>query len=189
MIAALFVQTGGCYFGLPDVDPWDEPRDARKYDGPHAVVAHPPCARWSTLAAVVEHRYGKMRGDDDGCFASALASVRQWGGVIEHPARSGAWRAFNLPMPYSDGGWQRGMCGGWSCQVDQGNYGHPADKATWLYGFGCELPSLRWHGQWRAPDAKRTDVEHQSRAARILTPLPFRDLLITMARSVKGNPS
>jgi hypothetical protein len=42
MIAALFVQTGGAYFGIEDVDPWDEPRDARKYFGPHPVVAHPP---------------------------------------------------------------------------------------------------------------------------------------------------
>jgi sterol desaturase/sphingolipid hydroxylase (fatty acid hydroxylase superfamily) len=28
-IAALFVETDGCYFGLDGVDPWDEPRDAR----------------------------------------------------------------------------------------------------------------------------------------------------------------
>lgn len=42
MIAALYVQTGGCYFGLPNVDPWDVHRDARKYDGPWPVVAHPP---------------------------------------------------------------------------------------------------------------------------------------------------
>jgi hypothetical protein len=27
MIAALFVETGGCYFNIPDVDPWDEQRD------------------------------------------------------------------------------------------------------------------------------------------------------------------
>ena len=46
MIAALFVETGGCYFGLPNVDPWDRERDARDYAGPHPVVAHPPCARW-----------------------------------------------------------------------------------------------------------------------------------------------
>lgn len=38
MIAALFVATGGCYFGLPDVDPWDVTRDARLYSGPHPVV-------------------------------------------------------------------------------------------------------------------------------------------------------
>ena len=43
MIAALFVHKGGAYFGLPDVDPWDEARDARLYPGPHPVVAHPPC--------------------------------------------------------------------------------------------------------------------------------------------------
>lgn len=27
-IAALFVETGGCYFGIDGVDPWDEARDA-----------------------------------------------------------------------------------------------------------------------------------------------------------------
>jgi hypothetical protein len=42
MIAALFVETGGCYFNLPDVDPWDEPRDARTYNAPWPVVAQPP---------------------------------------------------------------------------------------------------------------------------------------------------
>lgn len=46
MIAALYVARGGCYFGLPDVDPWGEERDARKYAGPWPVVAHPPCERW-----------------------------------------------------------------------------------------------------------------------------------------------
>ena len=44
MVAALYVQRGGAYFGLPDVDPWDEERDARLYPGPHPVVAHPPCS-------------------------------------------------------------------------------------------------------------------------------------------------
>jgi hypothetical protein len=43
IIAALYVETDGCYFGLPDVDPWDEARDARRYDGPHPVVSHTPC--------------------------------------------------------------------------------------------------------------------------------------------------
>ena len=36
MIAALFVEHGGVYYGMPNVDPWDEERDARKYAGPQA---------------------------------------------------------------------------------------------------------------------------------------------------------
>ena len=33
-IAALYVETGGCYFGLPDVDPWDKTRDSVTAAGP-----------------------------------------------------------------------------------------------------------------------------------------------------------
>jgi hypothetical protein len=43
-VAALFVQARGCYYGLDDVDPWGEGRDARLYAGPWPVIAHPPCA-------------------------------------------------------------------------------------------------------------------------------------------------
>lgn len=89
MIAALFVETGGVYFA-PGFDPWDIKRDARLYAGPHPVIAHPPCARWCRLAGLVEKRWGHKRGDDGGCFAAALAAVRRWGGVLEHPAYSDA---------------------------------------------------------------------------------------------------
>ena len=98
MIAALFVQRNGCYKGLADVDPWDETRDATKYAGPWPVVAHPPCQVWCRLAGLVEARWGKKRGEDGGLFASALASVRKWGGVLEHPAYSDAWAAYGLDV-------------------------------------------------------------------------------------------
>lgn len=45
-IAALYVQRNGIYWNRPDIDAWDEQRDARLYDGPLPVVAHPPCQRW-----------------------------------------------------------------------------------------------------------------------------------------------
>lgn len=127
-IAALFVDPRGAYAGLPDVELWDEARDARKYPGPHPVVAHPPCSRWCQLAYINEKRYGHKVGDDGGCFASALASVRRWGGVLEHPAFTYAWPAFGLPRPPRRG-WQRSIDGGWTCQVSQGAYGHRARKA------------------------------------------------------------
>lgn len=80
-VAALYVASRGCYYGLDDVEPWGLPdRDAREYAGPHPVVAHPPCTRWCRLAGLVEARWGYKRGDDGGCFAAALASVRRWGG-------------------------------------------------------------------------------------------------------------
>ena len=108
--AALFVQTGGAYYGLQNVDPWDAQRDARKYDGPHPVVAHPPCQRWGKMwagspAVIARTGVRKQKGDDGGCFASALASVRRWGGVLEHPWGSHAWPHFGIVVPPRTGGW------------------------------------------------------------------------------------
>lgn len=145
MIAALFVAKGGTYYGLDGVDPWDEERDARLYAGPHPVVAHPPCSRWCRLAGLVEARWGHRRGEDGGCFAAALRAVETYGGVLEHPAYSDAWGAFDLPVPLSHGGWVRNLWRpGWACYVEQHRYGHPARKATWLYAVNVELPELRW---------------------------------------------
>ncbi len=33
-VAALYVEKGGVYWDLDDVEPWDEQRDARLYAGP-----------------------------------------------------------------------------------------------------------------------------------------------------------
>lgn len=191
MIAALYVQKGGCYYGLPDVDPWDEERDARLYAGPHPVVAHPPCARWSRLAGLVQARYGLRKGDDGGCFRAALLAVRAWGGVLEHPAETKAWPAFDLPRPMQ-GAWMRTFCGGWVTQVAQSSYGHRAQKLTWLYYFGASMPpALDWS---TAPHTARVSYLQNRGAARVemmghrersATPPAFRDLLLNIARSAK----
>jgi hypothetical protein len=183
MIAALFVETGGCYYGLPGVDPWDKERDARKYDGPHPVVAHPPCERWSQMNRVNASRWGYKMGDDGGCFASALASVRQFGGVLEHPAESLAFPAHGIPIPTSRD-WQRTIDGDWVTEVDQAAYGHRATKRTWLLCSSAVLPPpLIW---------RRTRGTHQiggfdvtlpqlPKKERAKTPKAFRDLLISIA--------
>jgi hypothetical protein len=197
MIAALFVEAGGAYYGIPDVDPWPESRDARLYAGPWPVVAHPPCARWCRLAGLVEARWGHKRGEDGGCFASALASVRRWGGVLEHPAYSDAWAAFGLPIPPRHGGWVRGIEGGWCCHVEQGRYGHPAKKATWLYA--CRLPdypSLRWGSDldtessalvsWCGNHVSSGEMRPRvGKLAAARTPPEFREVLLNLARSVR----
>ena len=198
MIAALFVQRDGCYWDLPDVDPWDEERDARLYAGPWPVVAHPPCARWCLLAGLVEARYGYKRGDDGGCFSSALESVRKWGGVLEHPAWTHAWPAHGLPAPNPRGGWLRTFCGGWVCHVDQGHYGHRARKPTWLYTTVKVPPVLKWGKSADSSAAvslgfsdtwkrrKGGEVQLMSKRQRSATPLEFRTLLLEMAAAARG---
>jgi hypothetical protein len=179
MTAALFVQADGIYFGLPNVDPWDVSRDARKYQGPHPVVAHPPCARWGNYwfgSPSKEERF--TLGDDGGCFESALESVRKFGGVLEHPRGSRAWRHYGLIDPIRGGWMPADMLGGWTCCVDQGNYGHRAQKSSWLYLFGAKPPSLNWR-----LSENKVPVEMMSKRERAATPKPFRDLLIDIALS------
>ncbi len=199
MVAALFVETNGVYFGLPNVDPWDKARDARTYAGPHPVVAHPPCKRWGRYwggAPRKPHQY--QLGADEGCFAAALAAVRQFGGVLEHPEASKAWHRFNLNPPPRDGGWVAAdFLGGWTCCVYQGHYGHMAGKATWLYACGVDLPALRW-GQCEQRIHPIALAKHGYAKARRIgmmamvggkfkeqirdrTPIEFRDLLLGMA--------
>lgn len=201
MIAALFVATEGVYFGLPDVDPWDEKRDARLYPGPHPVVAHPPCERWGRYwSGGPSAKVRRKKGDDGGCFAAALEAVRRWGGVLEHPEASAAWKAFGLNTPAKWGGWiVADFFGGWTCCVEQGHYGHRARKATWLYAHGIELPSLMWghsgirarldegfHSAAERRRAVKTGMcQRLSRGQRLATPVPFRDMLLSMARSVR----
>jgi len=92
VISVLYAYADGPYAGIDGIEVWDEARDARTYRGPHPVVAHPPCSRWCRLAGLVEARWGHRRGEDGGCFAHALASVRAFGGVLELEARLRALR-------------------------------------------------------------------------------------------------
>lgn len=225
-VAALFVddRPQAAYVGLPGVEVWGKARDARTYHGPHPVVCHPPCERWGPMAAGGSRRDGgraKVPGADGGCFAAAIEAVRRWGGVLEHPAGSGAWGAHGLVAPPREGGWaSAGPCGGWTCCVEQGHYGHPARKATWLYACGVTtLPSLAWGPsarlapplpEWvRRPQKGATPEQRAARRAylaehtrhtgkawccpemlskreRAATPPPFRDLLISIARTARA---
>lgn len=198
-VAALFVETGGCYFGLLGIDPWDKARDARNYPGNHPVIAHPPCERWGRYwhgSPRKPHQY--ILGDDDGCFSAALDAVRRHGGVLEHPAWTRAYKAFGimpplrerwLPMPHDE----------WVCHVEQGHYGHMARKETWLFFKGPRPPDLIWGpAPQRLPQkalerygyekARRTGVMayvggKEKSKIRAATPPTFRDLLILLARS------
>lgn len=196
-VAALFVDPNGVYANLPDVEVWDEARDARLYDGPWPVVAHPPCGRWCRLAPFVQAVYGHKIGEDGGCFEAALRAVRTFGGVIEHPAYSLAWREFGLPRPIHGAGWSASLFDeGWTCYVEQGRYADmPVRKETWLYACGVELPDLRWgysidaegwgggQDEWGGMHGWRDKMSKRGASA---TPPEFRDVLLSMARCAVG---
>ncbi len=206
MIAALFVEMGGVYSGLPDVDPWCIARDARKYAGPWPVVCHPPCQRWGRYWSGGPNPNAQRRelGDDDGCFEAAFRAVQRCGGVLEHPEGSHAFKRYTLHIPHHTGGWWPNAFGGWTCCVEQGHYGHPARKKTWLWLNARRLddwhpPELKWgpsrgtrldegfHSKAERDAARaagRKPVPRLSTAENLATPIPFRDLLISMARSV-----
>lgn len=187
-VAALFVATGGAYYGIPDVDPWDEKRDARKYAGPWPVVAHPPCQLWVNFAALNFKRYGgehNRPGNDGGCFASALASVRKFGGVLEHPASSRAWAEFGIDRP-APGRWIQGRAGFWVCEVWQSAYGHPARKRTWLLAVVPDRPpELDWSRKGGTHQVGWFDRKKPTlgKKAASSTPPAFRDVLLNIARS------
>jgi hypothetical protein len=71
------------------------------------------------------------------CAPIALASVRQFGGVLEHPKGSTLFRSYDLPLP----GHLPDAFGGITIEVRQCDWGHVARKWTWLYVVGCrDLP-------------------------------------------------
>lgn len=171
-IAALYIQSTGIYTTLEGVDPWDIERDATDYPGPFPVVAHPPCGPWGHY----RHTCTGQRAD---LAVRAVAQVRQWGGVLEHPCDSHLWKACELPEP----GGTRDRFGGWTILIRQSWWGHLAPKRTWLYIAGrIDVPEL--------PDPCEDPggrVKNMSRAQREATPPELARWLVKLARGC-GRP-
>lgn len=180
-IAALYIDPRGPYPKMPGVEPWDEQRDARLYMGHHPVVAHPPCGPWGRLSAY-------CRKQDPSLAVLAVAQVRRWGGVLEHPAGSRLFRECQLPWP----GELPDEHGGWTLSVNQVDFGHVAVKHTWLYIVGTPPSSVRVTVPRGIP-THRIAVDRRKRNAQGLkecsaelrrrTPHAFADFLVAIARS------
>lgn len=201
-VAALYVATDGCYFGVPGVIPYDIRKNAMLYGGPYPVVAHPPCQLWGNLAYVNYKRWGgehNKPGNDGGTFAHALSCVVRFGGVLEHPAFTKAWTAHGLPKPIGVG-WTW-FDQGWVCEVWQSAYGHKARKRTWLYYRGLVPPFEPFELDWsRKPGTHQIGRENRQGVVRNnkptlskleanATPIAFRDTLLALARRSTGGVS
>lgn len=186
-VAALYIDPLGPYPTLAGVDCWDETRDARNYPGPLPVVAHPPCGPWGRLRHLCQNQ------SEADLAPLALAQVRQWGGVLEHPSHSKLWTHAGLPLP----GEPPDKHGGWTLAVNQVDWGHAARKPTWLYLVGVPRsmvirPARREPTHWIS--ASRTLRNGRPRglappgilicsaAMRRRTPVRFAEWLVMLAR-------
>ena len=135
-VAVLFARADSVYKTLPGCDVYDIERDARTWQGGAPVVAHPPCRAWGRLRA-----FAKPRHDEKDLARWAVAQVRQWGGVLEHPESSTLWADQRLPRYQNE----RDGHGGWTLPIHQFWFGHRAQKRTWVYIVGVnpwEIPDL-----------------------------------------------
>lgn len=179
-VAALFVREDSIYKTMPGVDAWDKARDARLYDGPGPVVAHPPCRAWGNLS-----QFAKPEPGEKNLARLAVAMVRAFGGVVEHPITSRLWSEQGIYVGRSD------PFGGAFLVVDQYWWGHRARKRTGLYIVGVDLrdlpsmPMVLGDAPMVAGRTTRQSGKKEiTKAERERTPPDFAHWLVDVARSV-----
>jgi len=181
-VAVLFVRADSIYKTLEGVDCYDAERNALTWQGGCPVVAHPPCRLWSSMA-----HFSSAPPEEKALGPWAIKQVRQWGGVLEHPASSKLFKHCDCPRP----GKRRDAYGGWTFAVDQHWWGHRAQKKTLLYICGCEPLNIpAWplvlseagygmHGPTTNQPCRKPEIKHWEREA---TPPAFALWLVELAR-------
>ena len=186
-VAVLFARTDSVYKTMPGCDVWDIERDARRWPGSNPVVAHPPCAQWGKL-----RQFARVDTTLKACAPLAVSWIQSYGGVLEHPAESDLWRHCGL-LPAGRGPDRHG---GWTAEIRQCDWGHKAEKRTWLYIVGCHpdgLPPLPPRGEpthyikrnsiGYRPSAQR--LPHVTKAEREHTPPALAAWLVELARRTR----
>ena len=181
-VVALYIDDHGPYPALLGADAcWGVARDARLYRGPWPVVAHPPCGPWGMLR---EH----CKYQDPSCAPRAFEQVREFGGMLEHPAHSRIFRHICAPFP----GELPDAWGGRTWAVNQLAWGHKCSKPTWLYVVGVQASEVA--GGVRTGGvathiltrdrrlAERDPRPEVSSNVRSLSPVAFAEWLIHLAR-------
>ena len=176
-IAALCVSHTSIYKKLPNIECWDQKRDAAKFSGGMPVVAHPPCRAWSAFTA---HQTVDVEPEEMELGIHCCDMLKQNGGVLEQPAHSRLFQAGSLPEPGDAGSKDL-----FSLQVDQSWWGYALKKGTWLCFSGVDpefielvMPTNRTD----IPESKKlwnTFSKHQ----RSTTTLWFAEWLCMVARA------
>jgi len=109
-----------------DINLYDEKRDALTFAGGMAVIAHPPCRLWGSLAhTVTESETMQYKEKELGKFCAK--AVIDNGGILEQPFESGLFYDMGLPP----GGMVNEL--GFTIEIPQRMFGHEMIKNTWLF--------------------------------------------------------
>lgn len=200
-VAILCASKKTAYREIPDLEIYDEVRDARTFTGDMPVIAHPPCRRWTKFGmAMTKARFircGKETPQDEidaerelGLFCTHM--VMKNGGILEQPAGSKLFTAARLPLP---GSMQSPHS--FTVEVWQKWWGYPVKKATWLYFRGIpmtaiEIPFVLWNPGPREMSHWYNDGKGSGRSnthTRSMTVPSLAEWLVNLARKTEsGNP-
>lgn len=179
-VAVLFARSDSTYKHLEGCTVYDIERDARTFSGGMPVVAHPPCRAWGRLRT-----FANPRPDEMNLARLAVALVREFGGVLEHPAGSLLWQSQRMPFPGSP----KDSWDGWTLAAPQKWWGHKAEKATWFYIVGAKpqdlptVPIVLGEAPCVVQSRKQHDPRpHISKAEREHTPPALAEWLVELAR-------
>ena len=187
-VAVLFARTDSVYHTLPGLDVYDIDRDALNWPGGCPGIFHPPCRSWGRL-----RNFAKPREFERAAGVWAVDQVREWGGVLEHPAQSTLWLYRAMPAPG-----ETDAFGGWTLPILQSWFGHRADKATWLYIVGrgrrdmATMPMVLGRAPCSVASRLSTDRSSPgyrpeiSKAEREHTPIELARWLVDLARSCRS---
>lgn len=131
-IPVLFTAHNSLYNDNDIFDCYDVERDAFSYTGRSPLIAHPPCRLFSRL-----RKFSTAAIKEKQCAFFALARIRRFGGILEHPRSSTLWQDGNFNLDGSVDEY-----GGFLRSVNLSWFGFPAQKKTMLYFVGIQPGSL-----------------------------------------------
>lgn len=162
-VPVLFTRKTSPYLAL-GCDCYDADRDALTWLGGRPAIYHPPCRSWGQLSHMAKPRPGERE-----LAIWAMASVRKWGGVLEHPINSRLWSVSGCLS------WGvRDAFGGVLVPLYQSSFGHRAPKATCLYMVVDHVPEIP------EPRPTVTTVERMGRPEREATPFELAKWLVDL---------
>lgn len=162
----LFVQKKSIYKTL-GCNCYDEERNALNFKGGTPAIYHPPCPDWSKCKGQSKFVPGrKWLG------IWAMMMVRKHGGILEHPAGSSLFKKMKCNLNGKPDHY-----GGYIIRVDQRNFGHRAQKKTWLYIVGIRKKDILAE-PLRFDNSNYQPVHIMGKHERDATPLQFAEYLI-----------